>query len=219
MVDTPIPTPVLTMNDVMDLMKAHIVYIQSRDNTIALKKSFNRFIKFTPKLFSGTLDPLEVEQWIKELEKVFKVIECKEDEKVNFILHILQGDADVWWTVKAKEKDIGEHSWEEFKELFLDHYFPITIKEKYIEDFLRLNQGGRIAAEYECEFTRLSRFVPRMTTTDGAKVDRFKMSLHLSIQKQLALLPKGTYAEVLAIAMGVKVIEDIKKKNYEKNRN
>ena len=40
------------------------------------------FKKLSPPVFEGTTEPMEAEKWILKMEKLFRVLECFEGEKV-----------------------------------------------------------------------------------------------------------------------------------------
>ena len=42
------------------------------------------FKRLFPLVFKGTTEPMEAEKWIIEMEKVFRVLECSEDERVAY---------------------------------------------------------------------------------------------------------------------------------------
>ena len=52
--------------------------------------------------FLGTLDPAEAESWLESVERVFTLMQCTPDEKFNYAVFLLQGDAYNWWkTVRS----------------------------------------------------------------------------------------------------------------------
>jgi len=48
--------------------------------------------------FSGKATPDEVDAWLKESEKIFKVMAYIEEQQLNFATFLLVGDAEYWWT-------------------------------------------------------------------------------------------------------------------------
>ena len=50
----------------------------------------------------------------------------------------------------------GPVDWEEFKEAFLDRFFPIEWREKKMVEFMNLRQGGMSVQEYSLKFNKLS---------------------------------------------------------------
>lgn len=182
------------------------------------RRSWERFAKFAPLPFIVAYDPLDADGWITELEKVHIILKCTEEEKVDTVVHLLQGPAATWWKVEVKKKRDGKHTWGQFKKLFFDHHFPITKKIEYVEQFLQLKQAGKTVAEYEIEFSSLARFVPQFTTEDVDRAARFQQGLHNSIEKLVVGINPTTYADTLACAMHIQAIEMKEKKVNERKR-
>ncbi|KAL8124285.1 hypothetical protein AgCh_012076 [Apium graveolens] len=83
---------------------------------------FERFVKQKPDSFSSTPTPIDAENWIVHLEKIFDALGCDEIQKVRLAVYKLEGDAQRWWRgVKAtKGEQYAEAlEWRGFKEVFL----------------------------------------------------------------------------------------------------
>ena len=50
-----------------------------------------------PSTFDGKEEPSELELWLREFDKLFDVVECPEELKVNQAAFYLVGEADYWW--------------------------------------------------------------------------------------------------------------------------
>ena len=50
-----------------------------------------------PTRFDGSGSPTELEDWIREMEKVFEAIQCLGDMKVEQAAFYLSGKTDLWW--------------------------------------------------------------------------------------------------------------------------
>ena len=48
--------------------------------------------------FSGKATPHEDDAWLRECEKIFRVLQCTEAQQLNFTTFLLVGDAEYWWT-------------------------------------------------------------------------------------------------------------------------
>ena len=62
------------------------------------------FKRLSPPAFEGTTKPMEAEKWIIEMEKVFRVLECFEGEKVAYAAYMLHGDAYDWWQLEEEKR-------------------------------------------------------------------------------------------------------------------
>ncbi|XP_028099780.1 uncharacterized protein LOC114299271 [Camellia sinensis] len=110
--------------------------------------------------FDGATDPLEAEKWLTEMEKLFPVFECTDDQKVTYATFMLQGIANDWWQMEKRihEHDANPYTWERFKNAFNEKYFPRSVHLQKQREFLKLKQGNKTVAEYEAEFTKLQIF-------------------------------------------------------------
>ena len=47
--------------------------------------------------FRGTTDPTAVEEWLRDLERIFGVMDCPKERKVSIASFLLRGRALNWW--------------------------------------------------------------------------------------------------------------------------
>ena len=60
------------------------------------RNNISEFKKLAPPVFKGTIEPLEADNWIMEMEKAFAVQECLDEEKIQYAAYLLQGEAYNW---------------------------------------------------------------------------------------------------------------------------
>jgi len=65
------------------------------------------FRRNKPPQFSGGYNPEKAELWIREIEKIFRVMNCKEKQKVNYVVFMLIGEAEYWWDNTRKLLENG----------------------------------------------------------------------------------------------------------------
>ncbi|WP_205684430.1 retrotransposon gag family protein, partial [Acinetobacter baumannii] len=64
----------------------------------------------------GGPDPAEAECWITDVERIFEVLECPDEDRVRLATFLLKGNAYHWW--KAAKRGYGNPAaitWEEFR--------------------------------------------------------------------------------------------------------
>ena len=49
-----------------------------------------RFYKFIPPMFEGNFDTQVAEDWVSQLEKIFKVLECPTERKTQLAIYKLE---------------------------------------------------------------------------------------------------------------------------------
>src|SRR5256886_11457459 len=145
----------------------------SRD--IALVKEFMRY---KPPEFDGRMDPLAAEDWLRKTEKILNTMRItNDDDRVRLASHQLDSEADQWWQDKKETVNLEGMTWQGFKTLFLDKYFPSTEREKKEEEFRTLEQGNMTVDQYLAVFTRLARYFPELVPTEEKKARKFQKGL------------------------------------------
>ncbi|KAJ4968635.1 hypothetical protein NE237_015336 [Protea cynaroides] len=108
-----------------------------------MEKVLKRFHNQNPQTFRGTTDePLQATEWLKNMERIFEVMECTKTQKVICASHVLLGEADVWWQTSKKivEADGRTPTWAKFeyvKRLYELSQFvsPVTTNEQKARQF------------------------------------------------------------------------------------
>ncbi|KAK1351414.1 hypothetical protein POM88_054387 [Heracleum sosnowskyi] len=98
-------------------------------------------------------------------------------EETVFATYLLKGEEDYWWEAKKNLETDAIITWERFNKLFLDKYFSRFMENQMELKFLELKQNNLTVAEYEDEFTELSRFVPEFVNMEDKKSRRFQQGL------------------------------------------
>ncbi|GJS84752.1 hypothetical protein Tco_0751293 [Tanacetum coccineum] len=81
-----------------------------------------RFNKQKPRSFEKAVAPVDAENWISHMEKIFDVMDCNDAFKTRLAVYKFEGDALAWWKAykQAKGGDawVLTLTWAAFKELF-----------------------------------------------------------------------------------------------------
>ncbi|GJX73327.1 zinc finger, CCHC-type, retrotransposon gag domain protein [Tanacetum coccineum] len=87
-----------------------------------------RFNKQKPRSFEKAVAPVDAENWISHMEKIFDVMDCNDAFKTRLAVYKFEGDALAWWKAykQAKGGDawVLTLTWAAFKELFFLQFFP-----------------------------------------------------------------------------------------------
>ncbi|XP_006580677.1 uncharacterized protein LOC114411103 [Glycine soja] len=94
---------------------------------------------------------------------------CLEEKKVAFGTYTLVEETEYWWenTHQCWEAEGQAMTWETFKRVFLEKYFPEDVRNKKEMEFLELKQGNTTVAEYAAKFEELVRYFPHYQGRDG----------------------------------------------------
>jgi hypothetical protein len=96
------------------------------------------FQRTKPPTFSYTVEPMDVDDWVKSVEKKLQVVQCNNREKVLLASHQLFSLAADWWDayVEAHE-ELEIINWSEFRAAFRAHHVPqgvTKLKKREFQD-------------------------------------------------------------------------------------
>ncbi|XP_050889144.1 uncharacterized protein LOC127094344 [Lathyrus oleraceus] len=102
--------------------------------------ALGKFEKNNMPTFEGAHEPDKAQEWLKDIENIFRVMNCSDVQKVQFGTHMLEKEAEDWWrnTVQRFDEDGIEVTWELFRDAFLEKYFPEDVCGKKEIEFLEL---------------------------------------------------------------------------------
>ena len=77
------------------------------------------------------------------MEKVFFILACTNYHKVAFAIYMLEADEEFWWNGMKRllEESQADITWEMFKGMFYQKYFPPSIWNAKELEFMQLRQG------------------------------------------------------------------------------
>ena len=136
-----------------------------RDKIADVVETFRRQ---KPPTFSGSTNPIQADNWIRETEMAFELMTCSETQKVICATHMLKESAMHWWdSAKRAHTTAGNlMTWTQFKEIFNDKYFPLSLRSAKEAEFLHLKQGNMTLVEYDQKFEELCRYAPREVSNE-----------------------------------------------------
>ncbi|XP_019172807.1 PREDICTED: uncharacterized protein LOC109168222 [Ipomoea nil] len=161
-----------------------------------------------PPFFLGQEDSEVLESWIRTFDKLFDVVGCPEDQRVEATVYYLQGEADHWWVmegpaVQAREGfDRGM-----FKMVLRERFYPEHVKAAKYEEFLHLEQGRLTVQEYHARFVALSRFAPTLVPDKASRARKFIRGLYYDAQKSFSAARFATLNEAYEAATGYSRIQ------------
>jgi hypothetical protein len=132
------------------------------------------FMSYHPPTYSHSVDPLDVDDWLKTINKMLNITQCNDHEKVLYASGRLEGAASDWWDAyTAAHAAADTITWQEFQESFCTHHIPTGVKKLKQKEFLALKQGNMTVSEYLDEFTHLSHYAPDEVNTDAKRQEHF----------------------------------------------
>ncbi|XP_050895545.1 uncharacterized protein LOC127102186 [Lathyrus oleraceus] len=116
--------------------------------------SFREFFRMNPPEFHGGLNLVKAREWITSMERIFQIVHYSEENKVVFASHMMKGPTMRWWesastlmTNQGVPRDCDH-----FKTIFMDKYFPSSLRTQKEFEFQQLRQGTMTVATYAKKF-------------------------------------------------------------------
>ena len=160
----------------------------------------------------GTADPEKAELWVQEVEMIFAVLNTPEESKLGYASYLLLGDAEYWWRgarqmLEANQEDV---SWNTFKRVFLEKYFPVSAQEAKETQFLTLKQGVMSVAEYASKLESLAKHFRffRNQVDEAYMCARFLSGLRYEVERGVRSLGIRRFQELVARSVEVEEMEN-----------
>jgi len=93
-------------------------------------KFFDRVAKRNPKVYEGKEDPMILEEWIRQMEKIFDVVEVLDDKRINIGAFYLSETADMWWETVRTAFQGPEATWASFAEALRAKFYPTHMQKQ-----------------------------------------------------------------------------------------
>ncbi|KAK9715708.1 hypothetical protein RND81_06G184100 [Saponaria officinalis] len=195
-------------------MNATLVQLLSQDKSANSATSMTRAVSHQrPSQFDGKGDPVKLENWVREFEKIFTTLKCPQDLKVDQAAYYLTDQADLWWNENKVRLSVPTYqydqnreeietpfSWNDFKKALRQEFFPEHMRKGKRNEFNNLRQ--------------------ELVPTEEAKASRFEQGLDLDIQEKFGGANDTTLMEVYTRASNIERVQKLKKKMIgEKRKN
>ena len=164
----------------------------------------------------------KAEFWLEKLERVLEEVRCPPDQRVSCAVSLLQCEAYDWWKLALRSPRIpNPMTWEFFVQEFRAKYVTEMYKDSKWKQFLNLKQRSLSMAEYEKEFSHLSKYAPELVLTKAFRFRQFEDGLHDSIKRYLApmtSLQAVDFYQLVQAAMKVERLETSNKERFQKKK-
>nr|GEZ35422.1 zinc finger, CCHC-type, retrotransposon Gag domain protein [Tanacetum cinerariifolium] len=98
-----------------------------------------RFNNQKPHSFEKVTAPIDAENWISHMEKIFDVMGCEDAFKTRLAMYKFEGNALSWWKAykQAKGGDawLVTVTWIDFKKVFFLQFFPQAEQERLKREY------------------------------------------------------------------------------------
>ena len=141
---------------------------------------YKDFMASKPPCLSGSPTPVQVMDWISEMETMFESCECRNRQKTALAIPLLKSGVLSWWKLLADSMPKGEASkmsWEDFVEQLKMQYCSEQDLLEISNEFQNLKKGKLNVTEYAASFTEKMKFIPYLVPTELSKVNKFALGL------------------------------------------
>jgi hypothetical protein len=116
-----------------------------QDDQVGMR-DFNRLI---PPVFSYSTEPLDVDYWLRTIERKLQATHVAQADWATFAAYHLECAASSWWE-NFLAMQTAEHvvTWQEFKTAFRGYHILEGLMELKREEFLKLKQGNGSVCNY-----------------------------------------------------------------------
>nr|KYP51237.1 hypothetical protein KK1_026921 [Cajanus cajan] len=116
---------------------------------------------------------------------------CPDNQKVNYAVFMLVGEAKYWWDSTRRLLEAGGIiiTWEVFRAKFFEKYFPNDVRRAKKIEFMQLKQGNMTVGEYASKFEELGKYSTFFYQPDERmKCIKFEDGLRPELRKAVGIL-------------------------------
>src|SRR5688572_24094891 len=117
--------------------------MQSGRNVSTLALTIRDFTRMNPLEFYGSMVGEDPQEFIDQVFKVVAIMGVTSVERPKLVAYQLKGVVQEWYVqwLESRLEDVPV-DWEKFKLGFLDHFFPLELREATMREFMNLKQGN-----------------------------------------------------------------------------
>ncbi|XP_028116776.1 uncharacterized protein LOC114314485 [Camellia sinensis] len=195
--------------------------IPSQNQDQSKSEMIAKFEKLHPYKFLCGSNPYEVESWLRQIKKLLDTSDIQnEQDMVTMAVFQMEGEANHWWKMIRSTRQVKTLTWRQFKDLFMEKYFPNSLRQEMVQEFLQLKQGKMPVTQYANRFEALSKYVSAIVANEKDKVRRFEWGLDTDIRGRLIIVQLSTYAQMVDRALFVECeLADSKRIQNQQSRN
>nr|GFC84893.1 zinc finger, CCHC-type, retrotransposon Gag domain protein [Tanacetum cinerariifolium] len=169
------------------------------------------FNKQKSRSFEKATAPVDAENWISHMEKIFDVMGCEDAFKTRLAVYKFEGNALAWWKAykqaKGGDASLITVTWAEFKKLFFLQFFPRAKQERLKREYHSIRQTNtETSTEFMQRFFRLAGFLGAAAGTEEEQAKKFQWGLCKSTLNHLMCMPFTDVAQVANAARNYEIL-------------
>ncbi|XP_019171422.1 PREDICTED: uncharacterized protein LOC109166977 [Ipomoea nil] len=169
-----------------------------------------------PPTFTGEEDPVVLEEWVRTFDKIFSIVGCPEERRVELASFYFSHEADLWWMHEGPAcLEEPDFDWTALKDRMRERFYPAHVRAAMYKEFLHLQQGSSLVVEYHKRFLELARFARLLVPTELAKVEKFVAGLNYEARKALTVSKPRSLKEAYLSAADLYRVQQLQRGSYE----
>ncbi|GJU87750.1 putative reverse transcriptase domain-containing protein [Tanacetum coccineum] len=179
-----------------------------RTERVVRECTYQDFMKCKPLYFKGTEGVVELTQWFKRMETVFRISNCSMENHIKFSTCTLLACALTWWNshVLTVSHDVAyAMTWADLRKKMTDKYCPRNEMKKLEAELWNLKVKGTDVIGYNKRFQELALLYVRMFPEEYDKIERYVGGLPDMIHGNIVASMPKTMQE--AVEMATKLMD------------
>nr|GFB37513.1 hypothetical protein [Tanacetum cinerariifolium] len=163
-----------------------------------------RFNKQKPHSFEKATAPVDAENWISHMEKIFDVMGCEDEFKTRLAVYKFEGNA-----LKGGDAWLVTVTWADFKKLFFLQFFHRAEQERLKREYHSIRQTNtKTSMEFMQRFLRLAGFLGAAAGTEEEQAKNFQWGLRRSTLNHLMCMSYTDVAQVANAARNYEILHE-----------
>ncbi|OIT35417.1 hypothetical protein A4A49_54913 [Nicotiana attenuata] len=171
--------------------------------------SLQEFQKLKSPKFTGCDNSADPQSFLDGTVKALRALGCSSERVVELAAYKLEDMANTWYETVLLGSPAGAAplTWDKFTKLFMNHFLPNSLVQKYARDFERLVQTPDMdVSTYNTKFCKLARYAPYLVPTEEALAQRFVDGLvgrlYTAVAPQMKTL---SYSDAVYLARKIEI--------------
>nr|XP_009770529.1 PREDICTED: uncharacterized protein LOC104221216 [Nicotiana sylvestris] len=138
--------------------------------------SLHEFLKLKSPKFTGSDNLADPQGFLDGTVKALHTLGCSSERAVELATYKLEDMANTWYETVLLGRSAGAPPliWDEFTQLFKNHFLPDSLMQQYARDFERLVQTPDMdVSTYNTKFCKLAIYAPHLVPTEEDRIQRF----------------------------------------------
>nr|GEV01773.1 hypothetical protein [Tanacetum cinerariifolium] len=174
-----------------------------RQAPLAHECTYPDSMKCQPLYFKGTEEVVELTQWFKRMETVFRISNCTLENQIKFATCTLLESALTWWNthVRIVGHDLAyAMTWTNLKKMMTKKYCPRGEIKKLEVDMWNLKVKGTDVVSYNQRFQELALMCVRIFPEESDKIEKYVGGLSDMIHESVMAYKPKTMQDAIEFA-------------------